>query len=544
MVEMLTELAGYLRGRGYAVSVSEVKRAAGLLYGSGIREMETEQAGALLCPVFAKNPDQYLMFPEVFRDFFLHREEIREEADRREALGLARKKKQQSESEYEKARQDLSGRLAALEERAGKKREALEQEFAGKSFDVLSANDRKLLQKYEKQIGEDPLLRQVFQDQTVSPDDCGRAMEILKKQSGTALLLNDTEMFRGCTGLYRIAKKLQGSQKRRDKEMEKYVTDHLGKEGEELRNLRSALARQQADHDAVQRKIDEELDRLTQELRIKGESRSSRETFVGKNAVLQTDEVPSCARVPFGSLSGEQRVQITEYIRRNMLWFRTRLTRNLAMQEEGLPDLHETVHQACRTGGVPLKLCRNRKRPGKADLILVLDVSGSCRNASELMMTFLYYLQQAFPNGCLAFAFVNSLYNISDVLRTDSIGEALDAAFRLIPTRGVYSNYTVPFRSLWEEHREIFTPESMVIFIGDARNNGNPSFENELRNITGRVRRSYWLNTEPREKWDHNDSVASACAGYAEMWEITTPAALVDFLNSGLGRRRPQEVLV
>ena len=38
------------------------------------------------------------------------------------------------------------------------------------------------------------------------------------------------------------------------------------------------------------------------------------------------------------------------------------------------------------------------KKPGKTNLILILDVSGSCKEASEMMITFMYLLQSVFQS--------------------------------------------------------------------------------------------------------------------------------------------------
>lgn len=128
-----------------------------------------------------------------------------------------------------------------------------------------------------------------------------------------------------------------------------------------------------------------------------------------------------------------------------------------------------------------------------------------------------------------------------EVLKTYSITEALDAAFQLIPARGAYSSYTVPFQTLWEKYRIVFTPETLVIFIGDARSSRSLLFEEYLRNICRRVRKTFWLNTEPGTNWDIMDSAASSCAAYADMWEITTPEKWMHFLNSGLGSSHQAE---
>ena len=74
----------------------------------------------------------------------------------------------------------------------------------------------------------------------------------------------------------------------------------------------------------------------------------------------------------------------------------------------------------------------------------------------------------------------------------------------------------------------------MVIIIGDARNNKNPSAEEEFKNICRKAKSAYWLNTEERSKWNFQDSIASTYARYARMFQTTTINELMHFVNEDL----------
>ena len=149
-------------------------------------------------------------------------------------------------------------------------------------------------------------------------------------------------------------------------------------------------------------------------------------------------------------------------------------------------------------------------RRSKADLVLILDVSGSCKDASEMMLTFIGLLKEVFPRGCSAFAFVNSLYDISRVYDTEDVDNAAKQILTMIPRSGQYSNYERPLRSMWKEYRNRISKDSMIIFIGDARNNKNDAGENYIKNICRKAKCAYWLNTDDRKKWDQGDSIACA----------------------------------
>lgn len=100
----------------------------------------------------------------------------------------------------------------------------------------------------------------------------------------------------------------------------------------------------------------------------------------------------------------------------------------------------------------------------------------------------------------------------------------------LIPRAGQYSNYEVPLRDMWDRHRNRITKDSMVIFIGDARNNKNDPGKEYIRNICRKAKRAYWLNTDANEKWDQGDSIASVYGHYARMYETVNIRQLLGFI--------------
>ena len=99
------------------------------------------------------------------------------------------------------------------------------------------------------------------------------------------------------------------------------------------------------------------------------------------------------------------------------------------------------MRESIRTCGQPINLIYKQPRRSKADLVLILDVSGSCKDASEMMLTFIGLLKEVFPRGCSAFAFVNSLYDISRVYDTEDVDNAAKQILTMSPRSGQYSNY-------------------------------------------------------------------------------------------------------
>ena len=148
-----------------------------------------------------------------------------------------------------------------------------------------------------------------------------------------------------------------------------------------------------------------------------------------------------------------------------------------------------------------------------------------------MMLSFMYLLKDAFPGGCYTFVFVNRLYNVSEIMEARNIDDAVDGVLEAIPTHGVYSDYYRPLNTLWSDYHSVIKKDSLVIFMGDARNNKNKSGEEYMKNIRSRAQEVFWLNTEKTSGWGQGDSIAPIYMNYSRMAEITSPAELVRFIE-------------
>jgi uncharacterized protein with von Willebrand factor type A (vWA) domain len=109
--------------------------------------------------------------------------------------------------------------------------------------------------------------------------------------------------------------------------------------------------------------------------------------------------------------------------------------------------------------------------------------------------------------------------------------EAIVNIFQNIPTRGVYSDYNTPFKQFYEQSFHNITKDSIVFFIGDARNNQNQTGEEYIRAISRRAKKAYWLNTEKESKWKHGDSIFEVYSKYMSKYcECRRPVQLLSFL--------------
>ena len=268
---------------------------------------------------------------------------------------------------------------------------------------------------------------------------------------------------------------------------------------------------------------------------VKEQSLSHRAEFnkaLARNAVRSKHVGDMVLEKNFSKMTDAEKRQIADYIKDNARKFRTKMSRKIRANKASRIDIPATIKKSCQTGGVPLRLIHQKPVRQKSNLILILDVSGSCKNASEMMLVFMHAMKEVFPGGCKTYAFTNRLYDISKFFDTDNPNETVKSVLDAIPRSGAYSNYEVPFRTFYNEHMSEVTGDSYIYFIGDARNNKNASGEDYVKAIARKAKKAFWLNTEEVDKWNHGDSIMGVYAKYmTRVAQTVTPAELLGFLE-------------
>lgn len=289
-----------------------------------------------------------------------------------------------------------------------------------------------------------------------------------------------------------------------------------------LEEARKALAEEEAKYREVMKTVEKEF------------SVNHRKEFIpGGNAVRSASQGEAAAGKLMEVLTKSDKENLREYVSDNVRLFRTRLNRKMRRSDRNRIDVPGTVKKACSTGGVPMKIMRMKPRREKTNLVMFLDVSGSCRAASELMLFFMGAMKEAFPGGCRTYAFTNRLYDVSEYYASKDPDYASSRIIEAVPTAGVYSDYGTPFREYCEEHLAEVTRDTIVYVIGDARNNRNPSGAEYLKKISRRSRKTYWLNTEPTSEWGTGDSVMQEYLPYVtKAAEVRTARQLIDFIST------------
>lgn len=330
-------------------------------------------------------------------------------------------------------------------------------------------------------------------------------------------------------------KKMQ-SVRRAEERQRRLEQQRQEKSLDEMRQELEALNLRHREMEERQRRFEEDLGAQLKEMsRSESSGENHRPEFVraGNQARWSDAEGEAFLDKRLAALTQGQRDLLHSYIAENAIRFKTRMARNLRTRSKNQIDIPETCRRACSTGGVPMDLRFLRDRRHRARLLMFLDVSGSCKGASDLMLTFMYQMVDVFPGGCKAYAFVQSLYDVSEMFDVATDAQAaVRKVLGTIPTRGVYSDYHTPFDDFRRNHMSEVTHDTIVFFIGDARNNRNASGEENIKAIARRAKRAFWLNTETRGRWDTGDSIMGTYAPYmTQVEEVLTPGDLIGFLT-------------
>jgi uncharacterized protein len=213
-----------------------------------------------------------------------------------------------------------------------------------------------------------------------------------------------------------------------------------------------------------------------------------------------------------------------------------RLAAKVAHQQRrsrgGRLDMRRTLRGSLQSGGVPLDPAYRHRPRSRPELWVLCDVSGSMAEFSRFMLALVYALHEEF-SGLRTFVFVDDVQEISDVLdrRLHDVDPYALLA-RASSSRARHrSDYGQVLRSFLDQYGGQLSPRATLVVTGDARSHhGDPGLH-VLREIHRRSRRVWFLNPEPRDRWDQGDSVASlyalACDRMAEVRNLRQLGACV-----------------
>ncbi|MGW5313292.1 vWA domain-containing protein [Nocardia thailandica] len=191
-------------------------------------------------------------------------------------------------------------------------------------------------------------------------------------------------------------------------------------------------------------------------------------------------------------------------------------------------DLRKTLRASMSTGGVPIDLVNRKPRPGKPELVLLCDISGSVAGFSNFTLLLVSALRDQFSRVRI-FAFVDRADEVTGYFTADTpLDDVVQRIFTESAVMGPdgHSDYGAALSSFAENYAEAVTSRSALIILGDGRTNyRNPRLE-ILRELVGRARHAHWLNPESSVHWGSGDSAAREYGEVIEMHECRSARQL------------------
>jgi uncharacterized protein with von Willebrand factor type A (vWA) domain len=267
--------------------------------------------------------------------------------------------------------------------------------------------------------------------------------------------------------------------------------------------------------------ITEEVRRRTAEIR-------GRE-HVAKNAVPKQAE-----QVEFLSAHAEQLAQL----RRIVHPLARRLASHLAVRRKhakrGEIDMRRTLRRSMSTGGVPMRPAYRKRRPGRPELVVLCDVSGSVAGFSHFTLLLVQALREQFSK-VRVFAFVERTDEVTHLFAPGAeLGGVMQRVLReadLVAFDG-HSDYGGALGTFAERWGGAVGPKTSLLVLGDARTNYRDPNLRVLARLVGQARHAHWLNPEPRRQWGSGDSAALRYADLLPMHECRTAAQLAEVVEA------------
>ncbi|NKB97880.1 MAG: VWA domain-containing protein [Pseudomonadales bacterium] len=195
--------------------------------------------------------------------------------------------------------------------------------------------------------------------------------------------------------------------------------------------------------------------------------------------------------------------------------------------DRGNLDVSRMLRKNMPYDGAMMELAFKQKRKEEGTLYLVCDVSGSVAQISKLMLLVTHFLHDLLPK-VRSFAFSNELGEISDYFGAENPEEAIERV--LLDWAGGNTDYGRAFTDFRNLVHQDMSRRSTLIVLGDARSNFYPARAKVFKDLSHRVKRTLWLNPEPKEYWQVGDSDMLAYAPFcSDIERVSTLAELRSF---------------
>jgi uncharacterized protein with von Willebrand factor type A (vWA) domain len=206
---------------------------------------------------------------------------------------------------------------------------------------------------------------------------------------------------------------------------------------------------------------------------------------------------------PLGRMAPAEMQRIKIAVARMAKKLASRQTRRQRQKLRGQLDIRRTMRANAGHDGTPFRLAFKHRRRHKPRIVAICDMSRSVASQAPFLLMFLYALHEA-VDDLRTFAFSNKLKDVSALLETQSLDEAMALILKLVGNGATDCGQV--WLDLHDRHWDPIDRRTTVIVLGDGRSNGADPRLDLFAALAGLAKRVVWLCPEPQGRWGSGDS--------------------------------------
>ncbi|OLM19771.1 carbon monoxide dehydrogenase E protein [Pseudonocardia sp. Ae707_Ps1] len=253
----------------------------------------------------------------------------------------------------------------------------------------------------------------------------------------------------------------------------------------------------------------------------------------GREQVSRSTTPSQPDRVDFLTANAVQLAELRRTVQPLARRLASRLSAKRRRAHRGRLDLRRTLRRSLSTGGVPMEPAYRTRRPGRPELVILCDVSGSVAGFSHFTLLLVQALREQFSK-VRVFAFVERTDEVTHLFtpgaELSGVMQRVLREARLTAFDG-HSDYGSAFGDFLEQYADAVTSKTSLLVLGDGRTNYRDPNLRALGLLADRARHAHWLNPEPQRMWGTGDSDARRYGEVLPMHECRTAAQLADVVE-------------
>jgi uncharacterized protein len=292
---------------------------------------------------------------------------------------------------------------------------------------------------------------------------------------------------------------------------------------------------QEGDSDFVsevrRREIRDRIARFRQMIRDEVRRRTAEQR--GREQVAKSSVPKQTEQIEFLTAYADQLTQLRRVVHPLARRLASRLAVRRKRSKRGQLDMRRTLRRSMSTGGVPMKPAYRTRRPGRPELVILCDVSGSVAGFSHFTLLLVQALREQFSK-VRVFAFVECTDEVTHLFEPGAeLSGVMQRVLREAQLTAFdgHSDYGNALGGFSEHWGGTVTSKTSLLVLGDGRTNYRDPNLRILKRLVGQARHAHWLNPEPRRQWGSGDSAALRYADVLPMHECRTVGQLTDVVE-------------